>query len=72
MPVSYNEEEQINLVQQHYDWAKKFICKNKAGYLQYINSYVKNSATRSAINSIKEDLPVYIHKIVLKNLSKIS
>lgn len=71
MEKTYSDETHIPVVESHYMWAKKFICENKTGYQRYINTYMFDIKTKKSINSVKDDLAPYIHRLVTKNLSKI-
>lgn len=72
MNEPYSDETHIPVVQKHYEWAKQFVCINKTGYLRYMNTYMFDVNTRKSINSVKKDLAPYIHRLVTKNLNKIT
>jgi hypothetical protein len=71
--VSSMEEtvDEVELVQKHYLWAKKFMCKSKAGYMLYVNSLMYDKKTHDYINNKVEGLPEHMYNMIVSNVSQI-
>lgn len=69
--VKLDSQENIDLLQQHFDWSKKAVTSNKVEYLKMVKNYAKDISSIKALNSIKTGLPSYIKSVALTNISKI-
>lgn len=69
--VAVEDESNMNLLQQHFDWAKKSITKNKVEYLKIVKMYSTDPKQIQAFNSVAQGLPRYIKSVALTYISKI-
>jgi len=69
MNTLLTEKETLQLVQEHYDWAKKFICKSKPTYMLYVNSLLYDKNTKTALSAKIEGLPEHMYSTIVKNIS---
>ena len=63
--------DEVGLVQEHYLWARKFMCKSKAGYMLYVNSLMYDKNTHKYLNDKVEGLPEHMYNMIVRNVSQI-
>lgn len=69
--VTAEDEANVDLLQQHFDWAKKFVTTSKVEYLNMVKKYSTDQRNLQALNSIEPGLPVYVKTVAMRNIHKI-
>ena len=69
--VAVDSQENTDLLQQHFDWAKKSITSNKVEYLKIVRQYSENRNQAQAFDIIEPGLAKYIKAVALNSISKI-
>lgn len=69
--VSYKDEVNADLLQEHFDWVKKFYSSNKVEYLAYAKNLANDQSSIIALNQIQEGLSGYIKSVAMFYIGKI-
>lgn len=69
--LNINAQENLDLLQKHFDWSKKAVTSNKVEYLKMVKRYATDAASIKALNSIQPGLPMYVKSVALTHIAKI-
>lgn len=70
--VPAQDESNIALLQEHFDWAKQFYTSNKIEYLKYVKILASDANSIKALNSIQAGLPAYMRVAAMTHIAKIN
>lgn len=70
--VSYQDESNAAVLQEHFDWAKTFLTTNKVAYLAYVKSLAGSPEAVAAINGIEAGLPYYVKSVAMFHIAKVN